>query len=225
MLEKFSLLFPLILIKHRFFLLLAAFKFGTCLCVSTSYCVSSPTSIQELTEAAPDGLRWLQLYIYRDRSVTERVVRQAEEAGFEAIVLTVDAPIIGFRVAHVRIKDIPKSALFGEKDAPKPGQPPSNEYNMNFDSGAALISHVTKNYEPNLSWETVAWLRSKTKLPIILKGIMCYEDAIDCLKHDVQGIYVSNHGGRQLDCVPATVGIAGYMVEVVGFKGFLFCLF
>lgn len=102
---------------------------------------------------------------------------------------------MGFRIAHLRKKDISNPG----------GSASSSKYNLNFNSGAALFSHVSKNFESNLSWDTVAWLKSKTKLPILLKGILSYEDAIDCVKYGVQGICVSNHGGRQLDCLPAAV--------------------
>ena len=159
----------------------AAEQAGTVMAVSTG----SSRRLEDIAAAAT-GPKWFQLYVYRSaRPFAETLVRRAESAGYEAIVLTVDAPRWGRKERFVRVED---------------ELPPG--------IGAASIDEelVEEVREPAaLSWEDVAWLRSLTELPVILKGILHPEDAALAVEHGVEGIVVSTHGGRQLDGVPASV--------------------
>ncbi len=175
----------------------ACSKFGTCMTLSSW----STVSIEQVSEAYEDsGLRWFQLYVYRDRALTKSLVQRAERAGYKALVLTVDTPLLGQRLADVKNRfTLPphlKLANFTNFRA-------SNLRTEKQDSGLHLYTQSL--IDPTLSWETVDWLRGITSLPIVLKGIVTREDAEEALRHNVQGIIVSNHGARQLDGVPATV--------------------
>ena len=153
----------------------------------------STRSIEHVAQASGMGLRWFQLYVLRDRKVTKNFVKRAERAGYKAFVVTVDRQITGRRIAVMRSKfDLPphlSMAIFSKSRRPSEKQYESN----------------TGLFDTSLTWEAIDWLRGVTKLPIVLKGILTAEDARDALIHNIQGIVVSNHGGRQLDGVPATV--------------------
>ena len=169
----------------------AAGEAGTLMAVSTG----SSRGLEEIAAAATGPL-WFQLYVYKGaRLFAEALVRRAEHAGYGAIVLTVDAPRWGRKERFVRVE--------GEL-------PPG--------IGAASIEEELgeEAREPAvLTWEDVAWLRSLTGLPVVLKGILHPEDAALAVEHGVDGIVVSTHGGRQLDGVPASVEALPAVVEAV----------
>src|SRR5262249_11719198 len=144
---------------------------------------------------AASGPLWFQLYVYPSLQIAERLVKRAEAAGYRAIVLTVDLPYVGNRERDKRHKVSIPPAPFRE---------------ANFEGvekeGLELVM---------LTWESLSWLRSITRLPILLKGIMTAEDALLALEHGVTGIIVSNHGGRQLDTALASVEALPEIVEAV----------
>ena len=154
------------------------------------------TSLEEVATASGCGLRWFQLYIYRDRQLTHQLVKRAERNGYKALVVTVDSPEKGKQYANVREKfKLPphlRAANFSQLVV-APNQQDDVFVAINRIKGSGM------------TWDCVDWLCSITSLPIILKGILTAEDARIALKHNVQGILVSNHGARQLDGVPATV--------------------
>lgn len=160
----------------------------------------STTSYQNLSKAVPDSLYIMQLYIYKNKPWTEQLIKQAEKCGFKAIALTVDAPILGQRIADVKEKFNLPSHLSLENFAQF-----ESLQNVSSQNSSGLMEYVSKNIESTLSWNDITWLRSITKLPILVKGIITREDAVECVKRGIEGIIVSNHGGRQLDGVPATV--------------------
>ena len=168
----------------------AAGKAGTLMIAST---VATRT-IEEIAQAA-GGPLWFQLYTYPTLKVAESLVHRAEDAGYRAIVLTVDLPRLGNREKDKRnnatIPPVPyKEANF--VDVEKVGQ--------------AWVA---------LTWESLAWLRSITSLPIILKGILTEEDARLAIEHGVEGIVVTNHGGRQLDTAIPSIEALPEIVEAV----------
>ena len=128
-----------------------------------------------------------------------QLVQQAERLGVKALVVTVDTPVLGKRVASIRNHFSPPKTTLPLFKGIKFEQTGSEDT-----PGFFQYIH-TKLKNPSQSWQDLDWLRSCTQLPIILKGILTAEDAKEALKHNVQGIIVSNHGGRQLDGVPATV--------------------
>ena len=160
----------------------------------------SNTDVEDVCTAAT-GPVWFQLYVYRDRAATEGLVRRAEAAGCQAIVLTVDAPRLGCRERDVRNRfHLPEGlsvknmlpAGYGEvSEQPVP------------ESG--LAAYFASLIDPSLDWDDIAWLRETTRLPLVLKGIVRADDAERAVRAGVSAIVVSNHGGRQLDTSIATI--------------------
>lgn len=175
---------------------------GTIMTLSTI----STTSIEDVARAVPNSPKFFQLYIYKNRQLTKSLIQRAEQAGFRALVLTVDTPFMGQRYADERNRfTLPvnlRMANFEES------QDESNRINTVKDTNkpsSGLTEYTNQLFDQSLTWKDVDWLKSITKLPIVLKGIMTKEDALIAIQHGVSGILVSNHGGRQLDTVPATV--------------------
>ncbi|MEU2064756.1 aminotransferase class I/II-fold pyridoxal phosphate-dependent enzyme [Streptomyces sp. NPDC013455] len=145
---------------------------------------------------------WLQVYCFRDRATTGALVRRAERAGFEALVLTVDAPRLGRRLRDVR------------NDFRLPdGVAPANLTGTGFDSPSG---HALAEFDPALDWSVIDWLRSVSSLPVLVKGVLTPEDARRAVAAGVDGIVVSNHGGRQLDGAPATLHVLPGIARSVG---------
>ncbi|MFD4523030.1 aminotransferase class I/II-fold pyridoxal phosphate-dependent enzyme [Streptomyces sp. NPDC058470] len=143
--------------------------------------------------AAAAAPLWLQVYCFRDRDVTRQLVERAERAGFEALVLTADAPQLGRRPRDLR------------NDFTLPvGIEPAN---LTTDGFAAPAAHALAQFDPSLDWSIVAWLRSISSLPVLVKGILTADDAMRAIAAGAHGIVVSNHGGRQLDGAPATLDV------------------
>ena len=154
----------------------------------------SSVSIEDVAAANGDGLRWFQLIIYPDKDLTYQLVKQAEQSGYQAIVLTVDMPTVGKRreLARHNFSLPPNINLAILKEA------------VGSSMSSEEIIDLSLNLTP-VTWKSVDWLRSVTSLPIVLKGILTKEEATIALQHNVQGIQISNHGGRQFDGVQATV--------------------
>ena len=170
-------------------------SFGTCMGVSTF----STTSYEDISAAAPNALLLMQLYIYKDKELSKWLIKRAEKAGYKAILFTVDAPKLGQRVADVRHKFKLPAHLDLANLKGYAGHKISSQ------NSSGLMEYVNKQIDPSINWDTIKWIQSITTLPIFLKGILTKEDAVEALKYEVQGIIVSNHGGRQLDGCPATV--------------------
>ncbi|GJN10270.1 hypothetical protein PR202_ga28349 [Eleusine coracana subsp. coracana] len=156
------------------------------------------SSVEEVASNGP-GIRFFQLYVYKDRKVVEQLVRRAERAGFKAIALTVDTPRLGRREADIKNRFVlpPHLTLknFEGLDLGKMDQA--------ADSG--LASYVAGQIDRTLSWKDVKWLQSITTMPILVKGVITAEDSRMAVENGAAGIIVSNHGARQLDYVPATI--------------------
>jgi isopentenyl diphosphate isomerase/L-lactate dehydrogenase-like FMN-dependent dehydrogenase len=167
----------------------------------TVYCLSTPSSVSpaELAEAAPGSRLWFQLYWSRDREFTADLVAAAADAGFSAIVLTVDLPALGRRERDVRTAfEIPTELPF-----------PNVPLHLFEDSQTAFMSMV----DPTLTWRDLEWLASLTTLPLLVKGVLTAEDATLACEHGVAGVVVSNHGGRQLDGVSASIDALPEVVD------------
>ncbi|XP_035659273.1 hydroxyacid oxidase 1-like [Branchiostoma floridae] len=167
----------------------------------------SSQSLEQVSEAAPRGVRWFYMLFYRDRDRMKRLLERAERAGYTAIVLTVDQPIFPY---SIRRKPVVFPVQFSLPnvwlDDDQPGPLGSKEH------GAGLI----KIAKEAATWEDVAWIKNNTRLPVVLKGILSAEDARIAVDLGVAGIYVSNHGGRQQDGVPATIDVLPDIVSAVG---------
>lgn len=171
------------------------------------------SSIEEVAAAAPDGTRWFQLYIYKDRTVTEQLVRRAERAGYRALVLTVDAPIFGNRRTEIRHQFVlPSHLRLANFDDLGEG---SSKGMATSKAGSALKEYTIKLFDQSINWRDIAWLKSLTSLPIVLKGILTKEDAVIGADLGVAAIFVSNHGARQLDSTPASIEALPEIVAAV----------
>ena len=165
--------------------------------------ISTP---QAVAAAAPDAVRWYQVYVLRDRGLTDELIGEALAAGYTAIVLTVDLPVVGTRDREraeawdVPERDVPALARAIERGAPErqPGQ-----------HGFPLL-------DPAVDWPYVERLCARFGVPVLVKGILRADDALRAAEHGASGIVVSNHGGRQLDGVAATISALPEVVEAVG---------
>ncbi|RAY16178.1 alpha-hydroxy-acid oxidizing protein [Actinomadura craniellae] len=172
----------------------AAAATGTIMIVS----MAATVAVEEVAAVAPGATLWFQLYVQPDMAFTEAVVRRAEAAGCTALVVTVDSPARGLRERerHSGFHDLP-AGLCCE----------------NLRDGGRVRPIVMS---PEISWEHIGLLREITALPIVLKGILHPADARLALDHGAAALLVSNHGGRQLDAVPATIDVLPEIVTAVG---------
>jgi len=178
-------------------------------------CLSSlaTASIEDVAAADSNGLYWFQLYIFNNREITKELVQRAEKAHYKAIVLTVDTPVLGRREddvrngftlpPHLELANFSKNSILGKLELGKKG----------IESG--LMAYIANQISKNLQWDGIAWLRSVTKLPIVVKGIHTREDAIEAIKIGVDAIWVSNHGARQLDGVLAAINMVPEIIQAV----------
>ncbi|XP_050231637.1 glycolate oxidase isoform X2 [Mercurialis annua] len=164
------------------------------------------SSVEEVASTGP-GIRFFQLYVYRNRNVVAQLVRRAERAGFKAIALTVDTPRLGRREADIKNRFVlpPHLSLknFEGLDLGK----------MDKSDDSGLASYVAGQIDRTLSWKDVKWLQTITSLPILVKGVLTAEDARLSVQNGAAGIIVSNHGARQLDYVPATIAALEEVVK------------
>jgi 4-hydroxymandelate oxidase len=162
------------------------------------------------TGAAARSPRWFQLYIYKDRAITQELVKRAETAGAEAIVLTVDAPGLGTRERDARNRFRLPDGLAVENLAPLgKGQMPEV-------AGSGLAAYVRENFKSDLGFDDLDWLCGSTRLPVVVKGVCRGDDARRAAEHGAKAVVVSNHGGRQLDTAPATCEVLPHVVEAAG---------
>ncbi|MGA7372182.1 MAG: alpha-hydroxy-acid oxidizing protein [Methyloceanibacter sp.] len=171
----------------------------------------STTALEPLGDLlrGPSGLPLFQLYLLKDRSLTEELIHRAEASGYQGLVITVDAPASGRREADIRNR----LALASHVDLPHlNGRNPTTR--------SPLIQFETMK-DPQLTWERLAWLREHTKLPIWLKGILREEDALRACERGYDGVVLSNHGGRQLDAALSPLEIlpsARQVMDRAGYK-------
>ncbi len=163
---------------------------------------------REVAEAAPEGRRWFQLYCFRDRAVTQALIEEAVDCGFEAILLTVDAPRGGNRERDLRTGfSIP--AELGV---------PSVRAALGVDR-EVTIAETFALMDQALDWDDLAELAESSPLPVLVKGLLTAEDAELAIRHGAAGVIVSNHGGRQLDRALATGDALPEVVEAVEGRG------
>ena len=168
----------------------AAGATGTGMILSTL----STTSIEEV-RAACRGPLWFQLYIYRDREASRALVQRAESAGCDALVLTVDSPMLGRRERDIR------NGFHVPAGTPVPNLTggPRDTLAVRGATASSLATFVEQHWDASISWRDLEWLQSITALPILVKGIVRGDDATLALDAGASGVIVSNHGGRQLD--------------------------
>ncbi|XP_075744174.1 uncharacterized protein LOC142802969 [Rhipicephalus microplus] len=168
----------------------------------------STTSMEDVASGAPGGVRWLQMEVVKDRSVTIDFSSRAERLGYGAIVLTVDMPVFGLRVATVKNRTTyPKNLCLANFEG--------TNYSHIQGLKESCLEQLRESFDRSLTWDVLAWIKSITKLPVIVKGILTAEDACEAVNHGASAILVSNHGGRQLDGVPATIEVLASVVRAV----------
>jgi 4-hydroxymandelate oxidase len=167
----------------------------------------STTTLEDVATAAPGAPRWFQLYCYTERAVTEMLVKRAYAAGYTALVVTVDVPYLGRRERDLRNSFmLPEGVRLANFD-PIPVEAGEGE--------SVLNQFVATLQTPTLSWDDLDWLRSLAPIPTILKGIVRADDAATAADRGIEGIWVSNHGGRQLDGAIATADALPAIVDAV----------
>ncbi len=174
------------------------------------FCLSS-LSNTTLEEVAPaGGRRWFQLYVFRDRELTRELVERAEAGGYEAILLTVDAPVLGRRERDIRNSfELPDDLTIASVGDP-------------VEAGAGesgLAAYFAAQLDPALTWSDLEWLVEISGLPVAVKGVHRADDAERAIDHGAAAVIVSNHGARQLDTVPATIEMLPEVAEAVGGRG------
>jgi isopentenyl diphosphate isomerase/L-lactate dehydrogenase-like FMN-dependent dehydrogenase len=173
---------------------------GTLMCLS-SFATSTPADVG----AAAEGARWFQLYWHPDREVTKEMLAQAREAGFAAVVLTVDLPVLGPRERDLRTGFTLHSDYRMEVYASALG-----------DLGVITPAIAATLVDPRVTWRDLEWLHEHAGLPVIAKGILTAEDAVLAAEHGCDAVVVSNHGGRQLDRAVASLDALPEVAEAVG---------
>jgi isopentenyl diphosphate isomerase/L-lactate dehydrogenase-like FMN-dependent dehydrogenase len=165
----------------------------------TIFCLSTLTTTTPAEVAEAGGQRWFQVYVFKDEGVTRDLVAQARDSGYTALLLTVDAPFRGNR----------------ERDARTGFRIPDGIEVVSLGKGGVTPRDVFDRISPSLSWRDVERLASEAGLPVLVKGVLTAEDALLAVEHGVAGVVVSNHGGRQLDGVAASLDALPEVVEAV----------
>jgi len=188
----------------------AAGRTGTTTILSTV----SNTAVEDVVGAASAPV-WFQLYVYRDREASRDLVQRVEAAGCQALVLTVDTPHLGRREtdmrqrfvmpAHLELPNVPDRGRDMTQQRPRPA--------------SALAEYAALQLDPTLSWRDLDWLCSLTRLPVLAKGVLRADDAVQAVEHGAAGVVVSNHGGRQLDTSAATADALPAVVAALDGRG------
>lgn len=171
----------------------------------------STMTLEDVRAAAPGCLLWQQTYIFRNRAVTESLVKRAAACGFAAIVVTADSPVFGDSVKHhPYVSHRPYRFRF-----------PNTEVTFTNEAhGCKLQDNHASNVDALLSatLNDIEWLRGLSKLPVVVKGVLTAQAALQAHRHGAAAIIVSNHGGRQLDGTPAAIDVLPEIVAAVGDK-------
>ena len=165
-------------------------------------------SFDEMVDAKEgDQTQWLQLYVNKDRAITRRVVEHAEKRGCKGLFVTVDAPQLGRREKDMRSK-------FSDV-----GSNIQNTSGENVDRSQGAARAISSFIDPSLTWKDIPWFLTITKMPIILKGVQRVEDVIRAIECGVQGVVLSNHGGRQLDFARSGIEVLAEVMPVLRERG------
>lgn len=189
----------------------AAAKSGTLMTLSSW----STTALEDVAKAGgPGGARWFQLYVYKDRVITTQLVKRALAAGYTALAVTVDTPVLGRREADMRNRfKLPEHLTMGNFVSAGGAHAEGTKDGGN-DSG--LAAYVASLIDRTLDWGDIKWLRTICgNMKIVVKGVMTAEDASEAVRQGVDGIWISNHGARQLDTTPATIEVLPEVVQAV----------
>ena len=201
--------------------------------IISTYSSSSSWNLEDIA-AASSGVKWFQLYIWKDRKLTAEIVERARKAGYTALVLTVDVPISARRERDLRngftIPPRPRlnqmgdlfqhfgwfyAQLKSEISGHKMSMGNFTPENVGMRTRLKMLEVVNELFDPSITWKDVAWLKSIWKGPVVIKGVMRPEDAKLAVKAGADAIWISNHGGRQLDGVSGTIEVLPEIVNAV----------
>jgi 4-hydroxymandelate oxidase len=173
---------------------------GSIMIVSTR----ATATIEDISKAAPDHPRWFQLYVLRDRGWTKELAQRAAAAGYGALVLTVDAPVLGRRLRDERNAfALPPDVRMANASSSLPIPPEE------------IGTYAGSEHDPAIGLEVIEWVRGLVDLPVVVKGILRGDDAAQCVDRGAAAIVVSNHGGRQLDgAVPTAIALREVVARV-----------
>ncbi len=184
------------------------------------------TTIEEMAAAAPDARKWFQLYLWRDRAPAKDLVQRAAEAGYDTLILTVDTPVGGARLRDVRNGLTVPPALSLRTFVDGARHPhwwfnllttaPLEFANLSSSEGSNVADFIGRIFDPALTMDDVDWLRSTWQGKLVVKGIQSVEDARRVVDAGVDGVLLSNHGGRQLDRAPVPLELVEPTVQAVG---------
>ena len=196
-------------------------------------------SIEEVAEAGAGGRNWFQVYVWKDRGLVRNMIERADAAGYEALCITVDLAVPGRRERDVRNgMTLPPKLGLGMmlEGLLKPSwtwrflrADPITFANVvgladaDGTTAVALSTLINDQFDPTLSWDDIDWFRALWKGPIIIKGIQSVADARRAVDHGVQGIVVSNHGGRQLEGAPTPIELIEPIAQEVGDEVEIIC--
>jgi 4-hydroxymandelate oxidase len=175
---------------------------GTIMVASTLATVS----LEDVAAAAPEGARWFQVYVHTDRDWTAELVARAVDAGYRALVLTVDLPVLGYRPRDERNAfTLPPGMEMANVGRTTPSA-----------DGSGLAAYATAELDASLTFDDIGWVKGHGGgLPVLVKGVLRGDDAADAVDAGADGLIVSNHGGRQLDTAIATARALPEVVEAV----------
>lgn len=183
------------------------------------------TSIEDTAAAGPDTRKWFQLYVWRDRGASRELVRRAREAGYEALILTVDTPVGGARMRDVRngLSIPPALTLRTILDG---ATHPAWWFNLltteplqfaTFQHWEGTVAElINEMFDPSLNYADLEWLRAEWDGPLIIKGVQNTADAVKVVEHGADAVILSNHGGRQLDRAPTMLELLPHVREALG---------
>ncbi|MEP0858917.1 alpha-hydroxy acid oxidase [Trichocoleus sp. DQ-U1] len=187
----------------------AAAKMGTAMVLSTL----ATKSIEEVASVGNQTPPWFQLYVHRDRALTRALVERAYAAGFQALCLTVDAPLLGKRERDTRNQFVLPSGMELANLATL------TDLEISYKPGeSGLFAYFLEQLNPALTWKDLEWVQSLSPLPLVVKGILRGDDALRAVEHGAKAVIVSNHGGRQLDGAIASIDALSEVVAAVGDK-------
>lgn len=176
---------------------------GAVMVVSTMATVS----MEEVAAASPRSPKWFQFYVQKDRRLSEELVRRADAAGYSAVVLTVDLPVLSRRRRdEVNRFELPEDLAFENIEAVARSV-----------HGSALAEFTDSAFDPGLTFSDIAWIQSLTDMPVVVKGVVRPDDAIQCVDAGAAAVIVSNHGGRQLDgCISTAEALPAIAAAIGG---------
>ncbi|MFN8667020.1 MAG: alpha-hydroxy acid oxidase [Gemmatimonadaceae bacterium] len=184
----------------------------TLMCVSTT----ATTSLEEVRAASP-AASWFQLYVYQDRGATRALLERARDAGYTAIVITVDAPMLGRRERDLRNRfTLPPHLSIANAVAAGAGHDRLPKADA---EASGLSKHLTALHDAALTPQDITWVHDVTGLPVLVKGIVRGDDAVRAMNHGAAGVVVSNHGGRQLDTAIASARALPEVVDALAGRG------